>query len=135
MDVLVNFNELMTRGGPIMWVIFFTAWLALLMLIERSIQVHAWINRANKDQIGLDKDKSYPLAQGRTRAVSPVARIVHRINWQDVQGKEDLVKQLNIHLSEIMPSYDSKHGTFPINHSNLLPTFPDVSFCKLSSSG
>ncbi len=114
MDVFVNFNDIMTRGGPIMWVIFVTAWLALVMLIERAIQVHTWIKRANQDQAGLDNDKAYTLGQGKARTVSPVARIVHRINWQEVQGRDDLVKQLNIHLAEIMPSLEGALPTVAV---------------------
>ena len=32
----MNFMELMDRGGPIMWVVFVTACVALVFLVERA---------------------------------------------------------------------------------------------------
>ena len=56
MDWYMEFNDLMTRGGPVMWVIFITAWLAIVMLCERAIQMQIWLSQAVKDQKAFDND-------------------------------------------------------------------------------
>lgn len=110
MDFVDEFMGLMTRGGPIMWVIFFTAWLAIVMLIERALQIRLWVQQANKDQNGFNKDSHFITPKGRVRKVSPVANLLQRLSWAEVSDKDDLVKQIHIHLAEMMPRIE---GTLP----------------------
>ena len=50
MELYAQFNDIMTRGGPVMWVIFVTAWLAIVLLIERAMQIQIWTMRATTDR-------------------------------------------------------------------------------------
>jgi len=76
-------------------VIFVTAWVAFIMLAERSLQIQLWIRRARQDQQGLEENPSYQ---------------PHRLNWKEIHDRSDLAKQLNIQLAELMPKLE---GTLP----------------------
>lgn len=113
MQWLNEFNDLMGRGGPVMWVIFFTAWVAIILLVERALQIHTWTKKATIDQNELDKNKHYtPPSHGRRS--SPVAILLHRLNWDEVHSKEDLSKQLNIHFAELMPKLEGMLPTIAV---------------------
>ena len=114
MDLLTDFNDLMTRGGPVMWVIFFTAWLAIIMLCERALQVYIWTHRAIKDQAALSQDSHYQPGKGSQRSLSPVSILLQRLNWSDIKTKEDLSKQINIHLTELMPKLEGMLPTIAV---------------------
>ena len=116
MDFTSEFMELMTRGGPVMWVIFFVAWLAIIMLIERALRIHAWRRHAIKEQTGFDNNKNHrPSPNG-----SPIAILVNRMNWDELNHKDDVAQQLNIQLSELMPKLEGSLPTIAIIGS-LLP--------------
>ncbi len=108
--MLEGFSSLMERGGPIMWIIFFTAWIAFIMLAERAIQVHLWIKQALHDQQGLENNPSYQPMEPKGRNGSPVAVLLHRLNWKEINNRSDLAKQMNIQLAELMPRLE---GTLP----------------------
>jgi hypothetical protein len=57
--MLDQFSEFMNSGGPVMWVIFVTAWVAIIMLFERAIRIQRWYKSANADQQKIDADTSY----------------------------------------------------------------------------
>lgn len=114
MDLFIQFNDLMSRGGPVMWVIFITAWIAIIMLIERAFQLQAWINNANKDQHELHKNTAYQPAESNGRKTSPIALLLNRLNWKEIQTKEDLSQQMNIHLAEIIPRLEGKLPTVAV---------------------
>lgn len=115
MNFLYEFNDLMVRGGPVMWVIFVTAWIAFVMLCERALQVHVWIRRATQDQLALNADVSYRgIAKGGHRRLSPVSILLQRLDWSDIQNKEDLSKQINIHFTELMPKLEGMLPTIAV---------------------
>lgn len=118
--MLYDFLDLMSRGGPVMWVIFVTAWIAIVMLIERSLQVHTWLKRAKLDQLQFDKNVNFQPVGGSTRNTSPVAQLCQQISWKDVKSKDDLAKQVNIHLTELTPTLEGALPTIAILGS-LLP--------------
>lgn len=116
MNLTADFLDLMTRGGPVMWVIFAVAWLAIIMLIERLLRISAWRRHAMRDQANFDKNSVYkPNASN-----SPIAMLVKRINWQEINDKDEVAQQLNIQLSELMPKLEGSLPTIAIIGS-LLP--------------
>ena len=118
--MLNEFLDIMHRGGPIMWIIFVTAWIAIIMLIERAFQIYAWLRQAIKDQRALDQDPQYQPRNGQSRRASPAGQVVNKINWQVIDGKDDLAKQVNIHLAELMPIMEGRLPTIAVLGS-LLP--------------
>ncbi len=108
--MLDSFLALMARGGPVMWIIFVTAWIAFIMLAERAVQIQLWINQALRDQQGLENNLSYLPQSPAGRNSSPVAILLHRLNWTEIRNRSDLAKQLNIRLTELMPRLE---GTLP----------------------
>jgi len=116
MDITTEFFDLMSRGGPVMWVIFAVAWLAIIMLIERLLRINAWRRHAIRDQAGYDKSQTYiPQNSG-----SPIAILVNRMKWSELSDREDVAQQLNIQLSELMPKLQGSLPTIAIIGS-LLP--------------
>ncbi|MGD8559524.1 MAG: MotA/TolQ/ExbB proton channel family protein [Gammaproteobacteria bacterium] len=114
MSFIAEFNDLMTRGGPIMWVIFVTAWIAFIMLCERALQVQVWIKRAVRDQATLQKDTSLELDQISARRASPASILLRRLDWAEIHNKEDLSKQINIHFTELMPRLEGMLPTIAV---------------------
>jgi len=120
MNWLYDFNDLMTRGGPIMWVIFVTAWLAMVMLCERAIQVHIWLSQATRDQQAFDKDQNFiPSFQGLRRA-SPVSMVLHHLQSHNEMNIENITKQINICIAELIPRLEGMLPTIAVLGS-LLP--------------
>ena len=115
-----EFLELMQRGGPVMWVIFAVAWLAIVLLVERAIQIINWSRLAHDDQAELNRNALYHPGKHNGRRTSPVAQVLNRIQWQQVKSKDDLSQQINIHLTELMPSLEGSLPTIAVLGS-LLP--------------
>ena len=116
MDLSTEFLDLMARGGPVMWVIFFVAWLAIIMLVERVLRVSAWRRHAIREQAAFDNSATHkPGANG-----SPIAMLVNRMNWDELNHKDDVAQQLNIQLAELMPKLEGSLPTVAIIGS-LLP--------------
>jgi len=109
-----EFLDIMQRGGPVMWVIFFIAWIAIILLLERTLQLAAWSRQAQKDQDALSLDERFQPANGKGRRASPLAQILKRIQWRHVANKEDLGQQINIHLAELMPSLEGQLPTIAV---------------------
>ncbi|MDH5259141.1 MAG: MotA/TolQ/ExbB proton channel family protein [Gammaproteobacteria bacterium] len=113
-ELTAGFLDLMARGGPVMWVIFLVAWVAIIMLVERGLRVYAWRRNAVNDQRMLEADKSFipgkDLMSGQISGKSPVAHLTEKIEWNDVKGNGDVAEQLNIQLAELMPRLE---GTLP----------------------
>lgn len=114
MDWYLEFNDLMARGGPVMWVIFVTAWLAIVMLCERAIQVQVWLSQAIKDQKAFDGDISYTPETRPLRRASPVNTILQRLQWNSIRDQDGLAKQVNIHLAELMPKLEGVLPTIAV---------------------
>lgn len=116
MDLSADFLDLMTRGGPVMWVIFAVSWLAIIMLIERFLRISAWRRHAIRDQINFDNDPTYKPSESN----SPIAMLTQRMNWQELKDRDEVAQQLNIQLSELMPKLEGSLPTIAIIGS-LLP--------------
>ncbi len=107
MDILADFNGLMARGGPVMWVIFFAAGIAIIMLIERAIQIQKWGKLAHKDQMFAHNASIEALTglkgENQFRSKSPLRSILQQVRWQEGKSEDDLTKQINTLLSEFIP--------------------------------
>jgi len=116
MDLTAEFLDLMARGGPVMWVIFVVAWLAIIMLVERILRVSAWRRRAIQEQSAFENNTEHQPAENG----SPIAILVNRMRWEDLEDKNDVAEQLNIQLAELMPKLEGSLPTIAIIGS-LLP--------------
>ena len=107
MDILADFNGLMARGGPVMWVIFFAAGIAIIMLIERAIQIQKWRKLAHADQMFAHNASIEALTslkgENQFRSKSPLRSILQQVRWQEAKNEDDLTKQINTLLSEFIP--------------------------------
>ncbi len=109
MTLYSDFMALMAKGGPIMWVIFIAACIAMIMLIWQSFRIFSLSNSARQDYANLQNSNDF-IPSNSAYNSSPVAQLLTLINWGDVTNKEDLAKEMNIHLAEIMPKLE---GTLP----------------------
>ncbi len=114
MNVFNDFFDLMSRGGPVMWVIFFTAWVAMIMLVERSLRIQAWLRQALRDQAAFGQNATYQPPVPRGRGGSPISLLLQRLNWGDIRDQDDLAKQMNIQLAELMPKLEGVLPTVAI---------------------
>ena len=106
MNLISEFIELMDKGGPIMWVIFIAASIAMSMLIWQFFKIMSLNKQAHIDYQQLENDQDY-IPDIRSR--SPIALIINLINWREIGNQKELEKQLNITFSEITPL----EGTLP----------------------
>jgi len=118
MEILESFNTLMNKGGPVMWVIFFSAGIAITMLIERAIQVYRWLKAATIDQDLMHNEDITSLmamnGESNDRFDSPVRSVIKQIRWHEASNQEDLTKQINTLLSELMPRLDGLLPTIAV---------------------
>ncbi len=118
MNIQHEFMALMDSGGPIMWVIFFVACIALALVIWEALHGQTLIKNARHDYLRLRESNDYlPVANG---SVSPVAQLLAATHWPDVQSREDMAREFNIHLAEITPRMEGSLATIAILAS-LLP--------------
>lgn len=118
MEILTNFNTLMDKGGPVMWVIFLAAGVAIVMLIERLIQVHRWASlAANDQQLAHDAPFSAFKAwsgDANVRGDSPMRSVLRQVHWDEVGSKNDLTQQINALIAELMPRLDGLLPTIAV---------------------
>ncbi len=118
MSVQYEFLSLMSSGGPIMWVIFVVACIAMALVLWEALRGQALIKKARREYHKLRTDNSYlPITNG---TVSPVAQLLLATHWSDVQSREDMAREFNIHLAEITPKMEGSLATIAILAS-LLP--------------
>ncbi len=116
-----DFLSLMSSGGPIMWVIFFVACLAMMLLIWEAVRGGSLMRCARADYQRLRADGNYlPVAKLGAANVSPIAQLLAATHWRDVQSTEDMANEFNIHLAEITPKIEGSLATIAILGS-LLP--------------
>ncbi|MDH5218395.1 MAG: MotA/TolQ/ExbB proton channel family protein [Gammaproteobacteria bacterium] len=114
MSFLDSFLQFMDKGGPVMWVIFVTAWVALVMLLERALRVQKWYQRALYDQACFESTRDYRPGVTAGHQSSPVAVLIDRLQWHEIKSEDDIAKQLSIQLSEIMPRLEGSLPTIAI---------------------
>jgi len=113
-----EFLSLMSSGGPIMWVIFGVACIAMAMLIWEGLRSHSLMKNARLDYHRLrSSGDDLPIANN---CASPIALILAATHWADIQSKEDVAKEINIHLAGLTPKMEGSLATIAILGS-LLP--------------
>lgn len=110
--------SLMDSGGPIMWVILLVACVAMVMLMWQGLQLLRFTKSVRLDYHRLRTDGDY--VPSMNESDSPVAQLLTAFNWPRIQSKDDLVKEINIHLAEITPKIEGNLATIAILGS-LLP--------------
>ncbi len=106
MTVYSDFMVLMARGGPIMWVIFFIACIAMVMLMWQALRVFQLLTQARRDYHHLLKQNGDPFNVTSSGSASPIVQLLNLIHWDEVNNKDDLAKEINIHLADIMPKLE-----------------------------
>jgi len=116
----ISFLEIMQSGGPVMWVILAVAILAMMLLSWQSLYVLSLTRSAKRDYRHLTADKLFVPSAEKNRSNSPIAQLFDKVNWQEVDNKEDIAKEMNIHMSDIMPKMNNGLSTIGVLGS-LLP--------------
>lgn len=106
MNLATDFLEMMDRGGPVMWIIFVTAWIAIIMLTERSLRIHRWGKNASLHHSQIEETGTLDPALNH----SPISLLLQRLATQNISNKDELAEHMNIQLTEIMPKLE---GTLP----------------------
>jgi len=110
MEVYLEFQSLMQQGGPIMWIIFVAACIAMFMLILQGLQLIRLTKYARQDYSMLVTQQDVSVILKSDTSFSPVAQLLRSINLSDITSRDELVKSINTHLAEIMPRLE---GTLP----------------------
>jgi len=117
-DFLLLFLSFMDQGGPVMWVIFSVACIAMIMLIWEALHGWALMKNARSDYHRLrTMSNGLPSTNNST---SPIAQLLAMINWPETHTNDDVAKEINIHLAEITPKIEGSLATIAILGS-LLP--------------
>lgn len=118
MNIQYQFISLMDSGGPVMWVIFVVACIAMVLLVWEGLRGLSLMKSARGDYQRLRSENDYlPAASGNP---SPIAQLLAVIHWSGIQSKEDVAKEFNIHLAELIPKMEGSLATIAILGS-LLP--------------
>ncbi len=110
MEVYLKFQSLMQQGGPVMWVIFVAACIAMFMLILQGIQLMRLTKYAKEDYSMLMTQRDIGQLLNSDISISPVSQLLRSINLSEINTKDELIKDINTHLAEIMPRLE---GTLP----------------------
>jgi len=110
MEMFIEFESLMHKGGPVMWVIFVSACLAIIMLLIQGLRLIRLTKNARRDYSTLVLNQDVNLILADARLISPVAQLLDSVNIAEVRSKEELIKVINTHLVEITPRLE---GTLP----------------------
>jgi len=118
MNIPHEFMTLMNSGGPIMWVIFFVACIALTLVVWEAIRGQTLMNNARRDYKKLRANNNYlPMPNG---SISPVAQLLAETHWTEVHSRDDMAREFNIHLAGIIPRVEGSLPTIAVLAS-LLP--------------
>ena len=116
--MMIELLALMETGGPLMWVIFFVAFIAFSLIVWQSIRLFSQLSRSQRDyQWMQDSDDVLSL---NSASNSPVALLVKKINKTSLLNKASIASEINRQLTEIVPRLEAYLGTIAIIAS-LLP--------------
>jgi len=108
--VVTEFQSLMQQGGPVMWVIFFAACLAMFMLFLQGLRLVRLTKSAAKDYSLLLAQQNISSIVINDKSISPVAQIFASINISTMKSRDELIKSINTQLAEMTPKLE---GTLP----------------------
>ena len=106
-----HFMDVMNSGGPIMWVILSVAILAMILLSWQSLNVMSLNRNAKRDYQRLSHDATFVPSSETTHSNSPIAQLMDKVDWQAVENKDDVTKEMNIHIADIMPKLNNGLST------------------------
>lgn len=112
--ILADFLDIMDKGGPVMWIILATAWLAIIMLIERFIRINSWEKQTLIDQFGYEKNADYKPEAYYTPSPSPIAMLANRIDWNNIENIAQLNKEIKNQMTELIPKMEGSLPTIAI---------------------
>ncbi|MEE9494667.1 MAG: MotA/TolQ/ExbB proton channel family protein [Gammaproteobacteria bacterium] len=113
-----EFFSIMNSGGPIMWVIFTVACIAMAMLVREALRGQSLLKEARLDYQTLRNDRNFlPAVDARP---SPIAQLLDLLHWPDIQSRDDLAKEFRIHLPEVTQKMEGRLATIAVLGS-LLP--------------
>ncbi len=116
-----EFLSLMSSGGPVMWVIFFVACMAMMLLIWEGLRGIVLMKSTRLLYQHLYSDSGYlPAVENNAASATPVIWLLAATHWPEIESKEDVAKAFNIHLAEIAPKMEGSLATIAILGS-LLP--------------
>ncbi len=120
MNIFTDFIKIMDKGGPIMWVIFIAASLAIVLLIWQGKKLLACSKLTDLDQQALNKNSHYLPDISNSKIRSPLAQLLMLLNWSEITTKEDFAREMNVHMSDIALKMEGSLPTIAIIGS-LLP--------------
>ncbi len=104
--MLNEFLSLMDKGGPIMWVIFATACIAMIMLMWQGYRVLQLMRHARSDYEKLQAEQHFVPRADNAGGASPVAQLLGRMNWAEVHSREDVARDMNIQIAGLLPTLE-----------------------------
>jgi len=110
MKLYLEFQSLMQQGGPIMWVIFIAACVAMMMLVFQGLLLIKLTKCARQDYVILSTQLGFKKILNNNTSISPVAQLLKSINVVEIKTRDDLVKYINMHFAETVPKLE---GTLP----------------------
>jgi biopolymer transport protein ExbB len=120
MNIFTDFITIMDKGGPIMWVIFIAASLAIVLLIWQGKKIFTYLKLSVCDQERLTKSTDYLPEFSNSKILSPLAQLLLLLNWSEIKNKEDFAREMNVHMSDIALKIEGSLPTIAIIGS-LLP--------------
>ncbi len=118
MNMVYEFSVMMAQGGPIMWVIFGVACIALGLLVWEALKLRTPLRHAREDYRRLHQSNSGGLPDDSS--TSPLAGLLAGVRWQQVQTSDDLARELHLNLTAAVPRLEGSLPTIAILGS-LLP--------------
>jgi len=109
MKLFNNFLSLMQEGGPIMWVIFVAAAIAIMMLLWQFIKINTYVRAAKSDHAKILSEQTFA-PHNQAKIASPIAILLSHINWPEVNDKPEMIKSINMQLAAIAPRLE---GSLP----------------------
>ncbi len=101
MTILTDFISIMDKGGPIMWVIFFAASIAMVLLVWQSKNLIAYSRLSTVDLLNLSQQKNYLPELTTKKSLSPLAQLLNLLNWSEIKTKHDFAREMNVHMADI----------------------------------
>jgi len=120
MNIFIDFINIMNKGGPIMWVIFIAASIAIVLLVWQGKKLFDSLKLSESDQSQLMQKNNYLPVLKESTIYSPLAQLLLLLNWTEIKTKEDFAREMNVHMSDIALKIEGSLPTIAIIGS-LLP--------------